>query len=203
MAKHGLFIFQGHGRIVVQSPAIETQIVLVTRIGHASGEWMEFDSPVPTDKPGPQGFVGGNTYMRRTSNSMALNIASESDDDATEASNQRKKPDGRASQNDGKASQNDAKKKAQVKTPPIEFDEEHGPVDGFTVDQIMANLALRDWHHTAHFEAHVRKYWDDYKGRSGKDDGNFVETLTGRISEMRELLMERQKDAIPVSTENK
>lgn len=82
--KHGLSIWQG-------TTVGDHGLVLVTRLFHKSGEWIESTYPIPlNDKPQIMGSA--LTYARRYAWSSACGITSEEDDDANEAS----KPNGHA-----------------------------------------------------------------------------------------------------------
>ena len=88
LAKHGLF--------VIQTPTNEdaTEVKMVTRIYHISGQWME--SPPLTLKPqrqDPQAIGSAVTYARRYSltSFLALNTGEE-DDDGNAASGLESKP---------------------------------------------------------------------------------------------------------------
>jgi hypothetical protein len=69
----------------------------VTKIMHSSGQWIETSYPFAARSDGMQDLGGGFTYARRYSLSGILGIATETDDDANQASGK----DVQISQNDG------------------------------------------------------------------------------------------------------
>lgn len=77
-----------HGLAIVQMPAVRMDIgpVLMTRILHQSGEWIEDEYPINPIKNDPQGFGSAITYARRYTLPGILMIASEEDDDGNAAS---------------------------------------------------------------------------------------------------------------------
>jgi hypothetical protein len=78
LAKHGLSIHQ-----VMQNNS-SGNMVLVTRLGHASGSWIESIYPVPySDKPHIMGSA--ITYARRYSWAAICGIAAEEDEDGNAA----------------------------------------------------------------------------------------------------------------------
>lgn len=60
-------------------------LVLVTRLLHRSGEWMETSIPLPAPGGDPQSFGSAVTYLRRYAVTALLGIASDEDDDANRA----------------------------------------------------------------------------------------------------------------------
>lgn len=79
LTEYGLSVLQG---------AHETETgkwVLVTKLIHLSGEWVETEYPILTAKQDAQGFGSAMTYARRYSLSSMLGVAQE-DDDGNEAS---------------------------------------------------------------------------------------------------------------------
>lgn len=61
-------------------------VEISTRIGHSSGQWIEFGPlSLPLTKPDAQGVGSCTTYGRRYALSAALGLASEEDDDANAA----------------------------------------------------------------------------------------------------------------------
>lgn len=83
-----------HGLAVIQLPAFRQDVgpVLVTRIVHKSGEWMEDEYPINPVKNDPQGFGSAITYARRYTLPGILMIASEEDDDGNAASQRQPQP---------------------------------------------------------------------------------------------------------------
>lgn len=54
--------------------------ILVTRLTHSSGQWIEGYHPILSDKQNAQGFGSGMTYARRYALAAILGIAQEDDD---------------------------------------------------------------------------------------------------------------------------
>lgn len=87
LTKHGLSIYQA------------TQIdgdffLLVTRLAHKSGQWIESVYPVPMAMDKPQVMGSALTYARRYSWASICGVASEEDDDANAAQDGAKKTNG-------------------------------------------------------------------------------------------------------------
>jgi hypothetical protein len=82
-----------NGICFLQMPTIvDGKFVLITRLGHKSGEWLQFDYPIMTTKQDAQGYGSGVTYARRYSLQSILGIAAESDDDGNAASQPKNDP---------------------------------------------------------------------------------------------------------------
>lgn len=79
--------------------------VLLTRLMHASGQWLQFTTPIFSGGPGAQGFASGVTYAKRQSYNALLCLAADDDDDGNAADGNR-------------ATFADKKPPAQRKTPP-------------------------------------------------------------------------------------
>jgi hypothetical protein len=78
--------FSRNGLSILQVPCLTDKgFVLVTRIMHESGEWIEGDYPIEPVKKDPQGYGGAVTYARRYSAMAFAGIAPE-DDDGNDAS---------------------------------------------------------------------------------------------------------------------
>lgn len=74
------------GLVVVQTPEVNgAGFVLVTRLQHVSGQWLEASYPLPTDV-GSQELGSALTYARRYSLCAVLGVAAEDDDDGALAS---------------------------------------------------------------------------------------------------------------------
>ena len=71
-----------YGLSVMQSPiqTEDTKWTLITRLSHSSGQWVEGDCPILTNKADAQGFGSGLTYARRYALAAMLGIAQEDDD---------------------------------------------------------------------------------------------------------------------------
>lgn len=78
LAENGLCVLQ---------PVVSTERgpVLVTRLLHESGQWMECEVRMPPIAEDPQAFGSVITYLRRHSISAMLNICPDEDDDANSA----------------------------------------------------------------------------------------------------------------------
>ena len=76
LSKHGIAVVQG-------TDTTEGGIVVVTKLVHKSGQWMESRFPIAYDKPQTMGSA--YTYARRYSLSAMCSIAAEEDDDANAA----------------------------------------------------------------------------------------------------------------------
>jgi hypothetical protein len=74
-----------NGLSISQAPQkIEAAWVLVTRLMHTSGQWLESECPIMNAKGDAQGFGSGLTYARRYALSAIIGLAQD-DDDANEA----------------------------------------------------------------------------------------------------------------------
>lgn len=78
LSKHGLCVIQ-----MLQGEA--DKMFLSTMIGHASGQFLKFDTPLLLEKKTPQGLGSASTYTRRHGLIAALCLECE-DDDGAEAS---------------------------------------------------------------------------------------------------------------------
>jgi hypothetical protein len=76
LTKHGLAVVQG-------TDTTDSGIVVVTRLLHKSGQWMESRFPISFDKPQTMGSA--YTYARRYSLSAMCSISADEDDDANAA----------------------------------------------------------------------------------------------------------------------
>jgi hypothetical protein len=82
-----------NGICSMQMPTvIEAKFVLVTRLGHSSGEWIQFDYPITTTKQDAQGYGSAVTYARRYALQAILGVAAETDDDGNAASDKKIEP---------------------------------------------------------------------------------------------------------------
>ncbi|MDQ2823597.1 MAG: ERF family protein [Pseudomonadota bacterium] len=84
-AAHGLAYFQD------ATMTEDSKLLLITRVIHESGEWVEYEMRMPIAKLDPQGFGSAMTYARRYSLSAAFGVAPE-DDDGNAASGVQAKP---------------------------------------------------------------------------------------------------------------
>lgn len=78
LAKCGLSVVQG-------TEPHEGGVLVLTRLVHSSGEWMESGVLVPVDKQNAQGVGSALTYGRRYGVSAMLALATDEDDDGTAA----------------------------------------------------------------------------------------------------------------------
>jgi hypothetical protein len=72
LTKYGIAVVQG-------TDTDSNNIVVFTRLIHASGQWIESRFPIPYDKPQTMG--SGITYGRRYTLAAVTNIAADEDDD--------------------------------------------------------------------------------------------------------------------------
>jgi len=81
-------LLSDNGLSVIQMPGnfFEGRMWLVTRLCHASGEWIEQEMSVPVQKPDPQGAGSALTYMRRYALAAFIGVV-QADDDGNAASN--------------------------------------------------------------------------------------------------------------------
>jgi hypothetical protein len=78
LAKHGLSIVQG-------TTAGGAFLVVITRLMHSSGQWLQSDYPITNDTNKPQAMGSALTYARRYSLAAMGVIAAEEDDDGNAA----------------------------------------------------------------------------------------------------------------------
>lgn len=79
-----------HGLCVVQATGIEGQAVLIrTRLGHASGQWLESEYPVAAINGDHQKMGAALTYSRRYALCALIGVAAEEDVDGQGADEQR------------------------------------------------------------------------------------------------------------------
>ena len=71
-----------HGLSIVQMPSIiGGQSTLLTRLLHTSGQWIECELPLKTQREGAQAYGSALTYMRRYGMSAILCLATDEDED--------------------------------------------------------------------------------------------------------------------------
>jgi hypothetical protein len=74
LATNGLAVIQ-------EATTVAGGVAVVTRLLHASGQWIEFDPmTVPTAKPDAHGIGSATTYARRYALGAALGLVAEDDD---------------------------------------------------------------------------------------------------------------------------
>lgn len=71
---------------------VDEKNVLITILGHSSGQWIKSHSPIITSKNDAQGFGAGITYIRRYALVSMLGISQE-DDDGESTLTQKQKDD--------------------------------------------------------------------------------------------------------------
>lgn len=86
LTKHGLSFIQ-------MTKPLDGLLVLVTRIMHSSGQWIEGEYPVKIQKDDPQGYGAAVTYSRRYALAAALGVVSSDEDDDAEAAVEHKPED--------------------------------------------------------------------------------------------------------------
>ena len=70
-----------NGLSLVQMPdMVEGDLVLVTRLLHSSGEWLEGTYPLTPVKPDPQGYGSAISYARRYAAMAVCGVCPEDDD---------------------------------------------------------------------------------------------------------------------------
>lgn len=76
-----------NGLAVMQFPTtdISGRVVIVTVLGHSSGQWAEGRLPMPVTKNDAQGVGSAITYGRRYAFGALVSVASEADDDGNAA----------------------------------------------------------------------------------------------------------------------
>lgn len=75
-----------NGLAVMQFPTVEDgRVVIVTILGHSSGQWAEGKLPMPVTKNDAQGVGSSITYGRRYAFGALVSVASELDDDGNAA----------------------------------------------------------------------------------------------------------------------
>lgn len=87
LAKHGL------GFIQMTRADDKFPLVLVTRIFHTSGQWIEGEYPVRTVKEDPQSLGAATTYSKRYALQAALGVVAANDDDDAEKAMDHKSED--------------------------------------------------------------------------------------------------------------
>lgn len=82
-----------NGLSIIQYPSkIDEKWILVTTIGHKSGQWIRSEIPIIlSDKIGPQAFGSAMTYARRYALTALVGIAAEEDDDGERAEGRKPK----------------------------------------------------------------------------------------------------------------
>lgn len=74
LTKHGLSIVQ------MTRPSEAQEVVVITRLMHSSGEWIESELALPVTKNDAQGFGSALTYSRRYALAAMVGVAPEDDD---------------------------------------------------------------------------------------------------------------------------
>ena len=99
--------------ICVMQPIVtrERAVLLVTRLLHRSGQWMESEIPIVAPGSNLKAFGSAVTYVRRYALSAILNIVLDEDDDASAATGCHIQ--GRALQHDGKHADGESREGGQ------------------------------------------------------------------------------------------
>jgi hypothetical protein len=80
-------ILAKHGLSVIQCPSVgDSELIVTTRLMHASGEWIEEALAIKTASADPQALGSLVTYMKRYSYCAILGIAADEDDDGNAVS---------------------------------------------------------------------------------------------------------------------
>jgi hypothetical protein len=87
LSKNGIAVSQG-------TDTEGTSILVITRLIHKSGQWIESRFPIAYDKP--QAMGSAYTYAKRYSLAAICNIAAEEDDDANAANDKAVTPPSKA-----------------------------------------------------------------------------------------------------------
>ncbi len=74
--------FSSNGLSVIQAtePTDGEEVVVTTRVMHASGQWYEFTTTIPVSKADAQGYGSALTYCRRYGLAAAAGVAQIDDD---------------------------------------------------------------------------------------------------------------------------
>jgi len=75
LAKNGLAVMQ------YVKDGYEGKSLLCTRLGHASGQWIESSIPIKAEKPGIQGFGSNLSYLRRYMYAALVGVVATGEDD--------------------------------------------------------------------------------------------------------------------------
>lgn len=82
-----------NGLCIMQLPEqINGKDMLVTMLGHSSGQWITSEYPLLASKMDSQGFGSAMTYAKRYSLCAMLGIVADEDDDGEEATDPKEKP---------------------------------------------------------------------------------------------------------------
>lgn len=76
--------------VIQRIKVVEDQKFLFTRLGHASGQWIESYTPINPSKEDIQSFGSYITYLRRYSYAAMVGVASSDEDDDGEKAMDRK-----------------------------------------------------------------------------------------------------------------
>jgi len=79
LSKNGLAVLQ-------TTETKEGQLILITTLAHASGQWIRSFLPVLSEKQNAQGLGSALTYMRRYALSAMVGVTSDEDDDGNACS---------------------------------------------------------------------------------------------------------------------
>lgn len=86
--------FSDNGLSVIQAtePTEAEEVIVTTRIMHASGQWYEFTTTIPVSKSDAQGYGSALTYCRRYGLAAAAGVAQIDDDGNAAAAAKPDKP---------------------------------------------------------------------------------------------------------------
>lgn len=74
-------VLSSNGLSVIQMPVARNgEVIVVTRLGHSSGQWIQSSLTMKPTKPDPQGIGSAITYARRYALAAMCGIAQEDDD---------------------------------------------------------------------------------------------------------------------------
>ena len=85
-------VLSSNGLAIVQatSPSEDGRLMLVTTLGHSSGQWMRSYMPIITQKTDSQSLGSAMTYTKRYSLSAMIGISNGEDDDGEKSMGDRK-----------------------------------------------------------------------------------------------------------------
>lgn len=109
-----------HGLAVVQSPMpFNGGLIMVTTLGHSSGQWIRSYLPIVSAKQDAQGIGSGITYTRRYALAAIVGVVpdDQEDDDGNKASGKEKPPE---KQDDAKITKEQVSFLTNMVTPEIE-----------------------------------------------------------------------------------
>ena len=176
---------------------------LLTRLQHKSGEFIEFPTPLPIESGGkmsaPHAFMSAVTYMRRCSNGLITNTATDNDDDGNAASNIKDLMGGSQKAPSKKSTPKKGTQKNSVKNSggdgslnsheiALPKPENIGePVQANDIQDLMSKLSNKHWRDVAEYTDHIRGHWDTYK-----EIAQDTERLINLTTDLRAVIMESE-----------